>query len=65
MMNKWNALCTFTGNGDLSIDNNKSERAHDVHPRIYLADVLIARGETDLDALLPRSLESVHGQIKN
>lgn len=89
-LNNWEALCRYTTNADLSIDNNKSERAlramavgrknwlfmgsaqggktaaiiasfmatckaHDLHPRKYLADVLtrIANGESDLESLLP------------
>ena len=91
-LNNWTALCIFTEAGDLTIDNNKSERAvrgtavgrknwlfvgspeggrtaaiitsfmatcraHDIHPRVYLKDVLtrLAQGATDLDALLPGS----------
>lgn len=89
-LNNWSALCTFVENGDLTIDNNRSERAlramavgrknwlfvgsaeggrtatiissflatckaHNIHPRVYLADVLtrLAQGATDLDELLP------------
>lgn len=89
-LNNWNALCTFTTDGDLTIDNNRSERAlrgmavgrknwmflgsaeggktatiiasflatckaHNIHPRVYLADVLtrLAQGAEDLESLLP------------
>lgn len=89
-LNNWNALCVFAGDGDLSIDNNRSERAlrgmavgrknwmfvgsaaggetaaiiasflatckaHNIHPRVYLADVLtrLAQGADNLDELLP------------
>lgn len=91
-LNNWPALCTYVTDGELSIDNNKSERAlrgmavgrknwlfvgsaeggrtasvicsliatckaHNVHPRVYLADVLmrLAQGQQDLHSLLPGS----------
>lgn len=97
-LNNWSALCTFADNGDLSIDNNRSERAlramavgrknwmflgsaeggrtatiiasflatckaHNIHPRIYLADVLtrLAQGADDLDSLLPGNWVQSHG----
>ena len=96
-LKNWEALKTYTTNGAVDIDNNKSERAlrsmavgrknwlfmgskkggktnciiasfistckaHDIHPRLYLEDVLtrLARGETDLESLLPDRWQSAN-----